>query len=998
MNSSKLKIFRPLCLLFVLGSLAVHPSFGFAGSGAREKAKPRAATSFQGTLDPATVNFPPQAVGTPSLPVTITLSDYTSTSAVISSIATSGDFSQTNTCGTGTSGGGQCYIFVTFTPTALGSRVGTLTVTDNASNSPETVALSGFAAPTGIGSTSTVAASSGSTGAYTLTGTLIGTRGSGSPTGTIAFLDTTNSGISLGQAALGSGIPGLSLATGPSVLSGIESTKEVVADFNGDGKLDLAVFVCTDPQCPSPTVSVYLGKGNGTFTQSASFVPQGDLVVGDFNGDGKPDIAAGASGSSYLVEFGNGDGTFTAKSVALTTTISGCYASGNFNGDGYADLLCLDSNTATILLGQQNETFISAAGNPFSAGDAYSALIGDFNGDGKTDFAVLGSPSTFDLSVEVSLGNGDGTFQAPVSTDIGNQVSPSDSYDSFAVGDINADGKTDLAIEGGVTKGAAVSDGFMALLSKGDGTFTPGPAIPITPSPTYNGQTYSSNSGGIAVQDFNGDGKADVAVLNDVVAQVYLSNGDGTFIVGDSADSGAETDPDWESVVIGDFNGDGFPDLAGLNSDAGDATVYFTEHTETAVATFANVTVPGTGSHNVTAVYAGNANFGASTSSPIALSASPVVTALSVTSSAASFPAGTQVTLTATVKPYSFDSLVTNTEKVTFSSNGASIGTGTLSSGVATLNISSLPVGTDSIIATYAGDSNFAPATSSAISVIVSGAVPVATVSPASLTFAAQTLGSTSTSQAVTLANSSVAALAITSIAASGDFAQTNNCGASLAGGSSCTISVTFTPTVAGARSGSLTIADNANGSAQTVGLAGGGASIALSAGSNSLTIASPGATATTPIQLSAVDGFTGSVNLTCAVTYQGQGSPTDQPTCSLDPAQMQISQGTPAPSTLTLSSTATTSSQINDGPFSTAGIVFATMVCIGFMPRRSMLAGTRLVLLGAVLMGGMLGCGGSGSTASKPNPGTTTGSYQVVVTGTSGKAVATTAISLNMQ
>ncbi len=898
-KNGKLKIFRSLCLLFIFGSLAVLPSFGLTSSSVRQKvAKPRtSAASFQVTLDPATVNFPTRPVGAASLPVTIALSNYTSSSdtLVITSIVTSGDFSQTNTCGTGVPGGGQCYIFVTFTPIALGSRSGTLTVTDNAANSPETVALTGFAAPAGIGSSSAVAASSGLTGAYTLTGAVTGTRGAGSPTGTVSFLDTTNNGISLGQAALGLGTAGLSLANGPSHLTGTEPTQEAVADFNGDGKLDLAVNFCTNPDCLFPMVSVFLGNGDGTFTQSASFAGHYDLIIGDFNGDGKPDIAVGLSGISYLVEFGNGDGTFTAQSVSLTPfdPYLSCFASADFNGDGNADLVCVGSNnTATvILLGQKNGSFVSAAGNPFSGGVTYGVVVGDFNGDGKPDFAVLDSPLALDLSVEVSLGNGDGTFQSPVSTHIGSQLTPHGR--DGVVGDINGDGKSDLAIEGSVTKGAAVSDGFMALLSKGDGSFTLGPAIPIAPSPTFNGQTGHSSSGGIAVKDVNGDGKADVAVLNDDVAQVLLSNGDGTFTVAEAADSGAETDPVWEAVVFGDLNGDGLPDLVGMNSDAGDVTVYFTEHTETAVATLANVTVPGTGSHSLTAVYAGDTNFSASTSSAIALIASPVVSKLSLTSSAASPSAGTQLTLTATITPYSFDSLVTNNEKVTFSNNGTSIGTGNLSSGVATLNIASLPVGTDNVTAAYGGDSNFAPATSNAVSVIV----------------------------------------------------------------------------------------------------AVGGPSIALSSGSSALTIASQGGSTTTPIKLSVADGFTGTVSLTCVVTYQGQSSPTDPPTCSLDPAQVQIAQGTPSPSTLTVSTTATTGSAAHDNYFKSTGLVFAALLFVGVLPRRRLRGGMLLVFLGVTVIGGVLGCGGSHST-----PGTTTGNYQVVVTATSGKSVASTTISLNLQ
>ena len=342
-------------VLVILGCLAGLPLSGLASSRARAKdAKPAAATaSFTLTLAPATVTFPTQAVGTTSLPVTVVLSDYTNSNPVLNTIAISGDFAQTNTCGQGVPVGGQCYISITFTPTAAGVRTGSLTVTDNAGNSPQTVALSGTAGPAGLSPTTTDITSSGTAGSYTLSGAVSGIRSVGSPTGVVSFLDTTNGNLSLGEASLGSSAVALAFADGPSALSGTESSEEVVADFNGDGKPDFAVYVCAEPDCPSPAISVWLGKGDGTFTQSATFAAYGDLVAGDFNGDGKADIAIGGNGNNYNVEFGNGNGTFTLASIALGSAITNCSATGDFNGDGNADLVCLNSTAATVLLGQK---------------------------------------------------------------------------------------------------------------------------------------------------------------------------------------------------------------------------------------------------------------------------------------------------------------------------------------------------------------------------------------------------------------------------------------------------------------------------------------------------------------------------------------------------------------------------------------------------------------------------------------------------------------------
>jgi hypothetical protein len=957
-----------------------------------------ATVSFTMTLAPATVTFPAQAVGTTSLPVTVVLSDYTNSNPVLNTIAISGDFSETNTCSQGVPAGGQCYISVSFTPTAAGTRTGTLTVTDNASNSPQMVVLSGTAGPAGLSPTVTEINASGTAGSYTLSGTVNGIRSAGSPTGAVSFLDTTNGNLSLGQASLGSSAVALALADGPSTLSGTESSEEVVADFNGDGKPDFAIYVCAEAECPSPVISVWLGKGDGTFTQSANFPAYGDLVAGDFNGDGKTDIAIGGNGNSYNVEFGNGDGTFTLASIALGSAITNCSATGDFNGDSSADLVCLNSTTATVLLGQKNETFIIAPGTGSSIFSPWTLVAGDFNGDGKADFALIGSPATADLTAMVSLGNGDGTFQSPVSTAAGNQLS---GWNSAAVGDFNGDGKADLVVKGSVPNGPSQnSDGFVALLSQGNGSFTVEPLVAISPTPTYGGVTYASNSGSVAVTDFNGDGKADLAVLTDDVVQVLLSNGDGTFKQAASIDSGAETDPDWLALAIADFNGDGIPDFAAMNSDAGDVTIFLAEHMLTALATVPNISIPGNGSHNIEAVYTGDVNFTASTSSTIPLTASPIVTALALTSNASHSSSGVQLTLTATLSPYSSQPLTTNSEKVTFFNNGTAAGTGTLSSGVATLNISSLPVGIDSVTATYAGDANFAPAKSSAVAITIAAATPSVTLSPANLTFASQNTGSTSAAQNVALSNSGQAALLITSITASGDFAETNNCGASLAPAATCEVAVTFKPTAAGSRTGALAITDNAGGTPQTVSLSGTGSDVSVSATPTGLTVSSPGESATAKIQILSAGSFSGTVNLSCTVQYQGTGTPTSAPTCSLNPSQQQVSAASPGSTTITIATTAGGETARLTNWWMPSGGTLAALLLWGFVPRsrgRKLLA-----LLFAAAAFSVIGCGGgsnqSGGGTGGRSSATTTGNYSVVVTAASGTVQSSTQIPLSVQ
>ena len=288
-------------------------------------------------------------------------------------------------------------------------------------------------------------------------------------------------------------------------------------------------------------------------------------------------------------------------------------------------------------------------------------------------------------------------------------------------------------------------------------------------------------------------------------------------------------------------------------------------------------------------------------------------------------------------------------------------------------------------------------------------AAPAVTLSPTSLTFASQTDGSTSVAQTITLTNSGTAALSITSISTSGDFAETQTCGSSVATGATCAISVTFTPTATGNRTGTLTITDNASGSPQTVAMSGTGAAsgtgtpVTVSTTSTGLTVSSPGGTSTAPIQLTPAGGFTGTVNLTCSVLYQGQGSATDAPTCSFSPAQASITGSAAVSSTLTVSTTAASGSARLGGNWTSAGRILAAFLFLGLAPRRRWRGMALLALLCIIAASALVGCGGGGSaggggTTPPANPGTTVGNYSVTVTATSGTFTASAIIPLSVQ
>ena len=611
-------------------------------------------------------------------------------------------------------------------------------------------------------------------------------------------LVVANSGSSNVSILLGTGSGSFQTAVNYIVGSGPSAL--AVADFNNNGQLDLAETNVNDS-----TVDVLLGEGNGTFQVAVNYPNGGlSLAVGDFNGDGKPDLAAVQNGSSVAILIGNGDGSFQPAKNYSTVCCAFAVAVGDFNGDGKLDLATVNDDTSgavSILLGNGDGTFQSPLTFPTGGYLPRSVAVGDFNGDGKLDVAVANYCGTSYCgnsgTVAILLGNGDGTFQPAVGYNVGSHPA------SVAVGDFNGDGKLDLAV-------ANLNDDTVSvLLGNGDGTF-------------QGTIDYSSPGGAIsvAVGDFNGDGKLDLAVGGGNFVGVLLGNGDGSF----QAVTNFAVGYQHYGMALADFNGDGHLDIATANSSGNSVSILLGNGN----GSFQPPLNYGVGSN--LSVVAGDFDQGGAPdlivgTGGVAILLNTGGTLIATTSSQNPSSPGQSVTFTATVTeniPGTGDPSGT----VTFLDDSTTLGTVALSSGTASLTTSSLSVGTHSITVKYSGDANFNPHTGSPVIQIVANPAPIVRLSSTSLSFGSQNSGTTSAAQTVTLTNGGNATLKITSIATSGDFAETNTCPSSLAANANCAISVTFTPTAVGTRTGAVTITDNASNSPQTISLTGTGVGV----------------------------------------------------------------------------------------------------------------------------------------------------------------------------
>jgi hypothetical protein len=785
-------------------------------------------------------------------------------------------------------------------------------------------------------------------------------------------------------------------------------------DLNNDGKIDLVVG-------SGATIYTWLGKGDGTFTAGnayTSIVNYGAVAVTDLDGDGNADIYTGTATDGFYsgdfinpaaayVLMGNGDGTFQGA-PALS---SGAYSGNNLadvNGDGVPDLVyntfaSVSGTSAafTVALGNGKGTFTPVStitapdtftinGYKFTGVSklgATSYAVADVNGDDKADLVFVdngltainpgsGFPITYAYPVYfVALGNGDGTFQAPVPHAFP-QIAPAADFDisltvaGLEIADFNRDGHADLIFNyndiAGGTGATPYLQGLGVLSGAGNGTFSTTPIL----TSTYSSATAPTTAFVpqiVNVADLNGDSNPDLIVnvpgttiVNFQLQsqlEVYLSKGDGTFKPPTTIAIGSDA---YGLPVLADFNKDGKLDLAVL-AETSPGQAELAVSLGNGDGTFAAAVISNlSGGDAIRSSELAAADFDDDGNIDLALFDSNDFSGIFYGKGDGAF---TSVPLNGNIVPKDL----------------INVAAGGVVAVAVDLNKDGKPdilAGNVSLLNIY-GSAPVVTGAAATATTLTASAATIAAGSSVTFTAHVTPTGSGTPTGTVTFLNGTTS-LGTGTLNAGGQATYSTS---SLAAGSY---------SVAATYGGDTTFAASTSSAvALTVTGAGAGSDFTVAASVGKLTIAA-GKSGTDTITVTPMSGFNQATSFSCSGLPSGAA-------CSFSPATV-TPNGAAASSTMTITTAAASGRNVSPWPFAGGGIAFAMgLFLVRGRKHLPNVVGLVLLLLG---IGGMAsGCGGSSSTKSS---GTPAGTSTVTITATSGTGTTalshTTTLSLTIQ
>jgi hypothetical protein len=834
------------------------------------------------TVTPTTLTFGSQLLGTSSASQGVTVKNTSTLSTTLSVGAATGDFAESGTtCGSSLGAGASCTFNVTFTPTATGTRTGSISITDQATNSPQSVSLTGtgfsvIVAPTPSSLTftsQTVGTTSASQPVSVKnTGTGTTTLSIGTPTGDFAQTNTCSSTLAAGASCTVNVTftpTATGTRTGSFLITDQASNSPQTVSLTGTGSSGTVTITVTpametfaaqalNTTSASKAVTV---KNTGTASTTISIAP----ATGDFaqtNGCGSL-LGAAASCTINVTFTPTAIGTRTG-SIMITDQASNSPQSVSLTGTGVAQVTlspttlafgneAVGSTTAAKIVTMTNNLSTTLSGISFSAGTNYSAVAGTTTPCGATlaskahcTISVTFSPTTTGslpgtLTVMDSANNSpqmatlSGTGTAPVVITV---TPASETFAAQAVGSTSAGKVITVKNTGGQSTSiaTALSGDFTAPTNTCNGTLGAGATCTITA--TFTPSTTGSISGVITITDQGLNSPQIVTLTGTAVAPVTFSAASLAFgsQAVDTTSTPAKTvtmknnSPNMLSGITiaasGNYSLPASGTPCGSSLAAGATCIISVTFTPTANGSIDGaVTVTYPGAYNPQEVKLTGTGTGGGTS-PLKFTPASIAFA---SQGVGSTSAGKTVTVqNISASPVTFSSIAT-------SGNFSEAGSGTTpctntsvlaASGSCTLSVTFTPSIAGAIQGALVISDNATPVGQQVVNLTGTAVLPV-TIAPASLTFASQTHNTTSPPQTLTLTNNSGATLTSLSFAGSADFSvapgTTMPCSTSLAAGAKCTLSVTFTPGRTGSIPGAATITDGASTSPQVVKLTGTG-------------------------------------------------------------------------------------------------------------------------------------------------------------------------------